>query len=59
MDVADINLEECEGFCLGEYENSGCTVIFDNIKNIISSTIDFTKTKAKICLVVIYMVSWM
>lgn len=53
-DVVDINLEACEGFCIGEYENSGCTVIFDNVKNKIDSTIDFTKTKAEICSVVIF-----
>lgn len=54
MNVVDINLEECEGFCIGEYENSGCTVIFDNVKDKITSIIDFTKTKAEICSVVIF-----
>lgn len=54
INVVDISLEECEGFCIGEYENSGCTVIFDNTKNKISSIIDFTKTKAEICSVVIF-----
>lgn len=54
MEVVDINLEECEGFCIGEYDNSGCTVIFDNVKDKITSIIDFTKTKADICSVVIF-----
>lgn len=54
MDVVNINLEECEGFCIGEYENNGCTVIFDNVKGKISSSIDFTKTKAVVCSVVIF-----
>lgn len=54
MDVVDINLEECEGFCIGEYESGGCTVIYDNTKNKICSIIDFTETKAEICSVVIF-----
>lgn len=54
MDVVDISLKECEGFCIGEYENCGCTVIFDNAKNKISSIIDFTETKAQICSIVIF-----
>lgn len=54
MTVVDINLEECEGFCIGEYDNSGCSVIFDNVRDKITSMIDFTKTKAEICSVVIY-----
>lgn len=54
MDVIDINLKECESFCIGEYENSGCMVMFDTIKEKITSTIDFTKTKAEICSVVIF-----
>lgn len=54
MEVVNINLKECEGFCIGEYENSGCTVIFDNVKHKINSIIDFTKTKAEICSVVIF-----
>lgn len=53
-DTLDVDLKECEGFCVGEYEHSGCTVIFDKIKNEISSLIDFTKTKAEICSTVIY-----
>lgn len=52
IDVVDINLEECEGFCIGEYESRGCTVIFDNTKNKISSNIDFTETKVEKCSVV-------
>lgn len=54
MDVVNINLKECEGFCIGEYENNGSTVIFDNVKNKITSIIDFTKTKAEICSLVIF-----
>lgn len=54
MEVVDINLKQCEGFCIGEYENSGCTAIFDNVRDKITSNIDFTKTKAEICSVVIY-----
>lgn len=54
MDVVNINLKECEGFCIGRYENNGSTVIYDNVKNKITSIIDFTKTKAEICSVVIF-----
>lgn len=54
MDTLDINLEMCEGFCIGEYEHSGCAVKFDNVKNKVSSLIDFTKTEAEICSIVIY-----
>lgn len=54
MDVVNINLKECEGCCIGEYESSGCTVTFDNTKNKISSIINFTKTKAEICSIVIF-----
>lgn len=50
----DISLKECEGFCIGEFEHQGCTVTYDNVKNKISSTIDFTKTKAQICSIVIF-----
>ena len=53
-DIIVINLEECEGFCIGEYENSGCSVIYDNVKDKIDSYIDFTRTKAEICSVVIF-----
>ncbi len=52
--IIDINLEEREGFCIGEYEGSGCSVIYDNVKDKIDSCIDFTKTKAEICSVVIF-----
>ena len=54
MRNVDINLEECEGFCIGENENSGCTVIFDKAKDKILSHIDFNKTKAEICSIVIF-----
>lgn len=54
MEVAEIDLKECEGFCIGEYEHSGSIVTFDKTKNKISSKIDFTKTKAEICSVVIF-----
>lgn len=30
-DIMDINLEECEGFCVGEYESSGCSVTYDSV----------------------------
>lgn len=53
-DIIDINLEECEGFCVGEYESSGCSVTYDSVKDKIDSCIDFTKTKAEICSVVIF-----
>lgn len=54
MHTGDINLEECEGFCVGDYENNGCTVIFDHVKNKISALIDFNRTKAEICSIVIF-----
>ena len=50
----DINLEECKGFCIGEYEHSGCIVTFDKIKNKIISQINFEETEAEICSIVIY-----
>lgn len=53
-DIIEINLEECEGFCIGEFDNYGCTVIFDSVKNKINSNINFMKTKAEICSVVIF-----
>lgn len=53
-DVTDIDLKECKGFCIGKYDHSGCEVKFDKIKNKICSKIDFTKTQAEICSVVIY-----
>lgn len=54
MEVVNINLKECEGYCIGEYEHRGCIVIFDKIKNKINAEIDFAKTKAEICSVVIF-----
>lgn len=54
MGGIDINLKECEGFCIGEFEHYGCTVKYDNAKNKISSQIDFRKTKAEICSIVIF-----
>lgn len=54
MEVVDINLKECEGFCIGEYEHNGCIVMFDKIKNKINSKIAFMETKAEICSVVIF-----
>lgn len=54
IDNIDINLKECEGFCIGENEHNGCIVIFDKIKNEVSATIDFMKTKAEICSIVIF-----
>ncbi|MGN0346391.1 MAG: hypothetical protein ACI4DU_03815, partial [Lachnospiraceae bacterium] len=54
-EVFDINLKECKGFCIGEYdEYRGCIVTFDKIKNKISAKIDFMETKAEICSVVIF-----
>lgn len=50
----DINLEECKGFCIGEYEHSGCIVTFDKNKNKIISQINFEETEAEICSIVIY-----
>lgn len=49
-----IDLKECEGFCIGEDENDGCTSIFDKVKNKIVTKIDFRKTNANICSAVIY-----
>lgn len=43
MENVNINLKECEGFCIGEYENNGCEVKFDEIKNKINSEINFMK----------------
>ena len=54
IDFVDINLKECEGFCIGEDEHSGCIAIFDKIKDKISSKIDFMETKAEICSIVIF-----
>ena len=54
MRDVDVNLEGCEGFCIGESENSGCTAIFDKAKDKILSHIDFNKTKAEICSIVIF-----
>ena len=54
MGVIDINLKECEGFCIGEFEHYGCTVKYDKAKNKICSQIDFSKTKAEICSIVIF-----
>lgn len=54
IDYTDISLKECEGYCIGEFEHNGCIVVFDRIKNKISANIDFTKTKAEICSVVIF-----
>lgn len=54
MGVTDISLEECEGYCIGEYEHSGCLVRFDRIKNKIGAQIDFMKTNAEICSIVIF-----
>lgn len=54
MGVVDIDLKECEGFCIGEFEHNGCTVEFDLTKNKIISQMDFKKTKAEICSIVIF-----
>lgn len=54
MECADINMRDCKGFCIGEFEHNGCTVTFDKIKNKINSEINFTRTKAEICSVVIF-----
>lgn len=53
-EVMDIDLEACEGYCIGEFEHEGCKVIFDKNKSKISSKINFKKTKAKICSIVIH-----
>lgn len=53
-DFVDINFTNCKGYCIGEYDHSGCAVTFDEIKNKISSKIDFSKTVAKICSIVIF-----
>lgn len=54
MESVDINLEECKGFCIGEYEHNGCIVTFDKIKNKIISQISFKETEAEICSIVIF-----
>lgn len=53
-DFVDINLKDCKGYCIGEYDHSGCVVTFDEIKNKISSKIDFSKTMTEICSIVIF-----
>lgn len=53
-EVVDINLRECEGYCIGESGNDGCEVHFDQATNKIVSQIDFTKTKAELCSIVIF-----
>lgn len=54
ISVININLKECEGFCIGEYEHNGCLVVFDDTTNKICSTIDFSKTEAAICSIVVF-----
>lgn len=54
MELTDISLKECKGFCIGEFEHSGCIVTFDKIKNKITSEINFMKTNAEICSIVIF-----
>lgn len=54
MEIIDINLGECEGYCIGEYGHDGCTVHFDQTMNKIVSQIDFMQTKAEICSIVIF-----
>lgn len=49
-----INLKNCEGFCIGEHKADGCVVKFDNITKEIYSRIDYNKTEAEICSVVIF-----
>lgn len=54
MEIIDIDLRECEGYCIGEYDNDGCAVQFDQTSNKILSQIDFMQTKAEICSIVIF-----
>ena len=53
-EVVDIGLGGSEGYCIGESGNDGCEVHFDQATNKIVSQIDFTKTKAELCSVVIF-----
>jgi len=49
-----IDINNCEGFCIGEYNHDGCLVEIDQSLNKVISTIDFSKTNAQLCSIVFY-----
>lgn len=53
-EVVTIELNRCEGICIGEYNHNACTATFDEAKCKISAKIDFSETKAEMCSVVIF-----
>ncbi len=49
-----IDLKDCGGYCVGEYEHDGCNIMYDKTMNKIISKIEFAETEAKICSIVIF-----
>ena len=54
LEKIKIDLRECEGFCIGDDNNDGCIVNYDEFTNCVTASIDFLKTNAEICSVVIF-----
>lgn len=49
-----IKLSEHRGYCIGEVNYAGCKVTYDETKDKIVTTYDFTKTKSEICSLVFF-----
>ena len=49
-----IKMSEHRGYCIGEINYDGCKVTYDESKDIVITTYDFTKTKSKVCSLVFF-----
>ncbi len=54
MGCFKIDLKECQGCCIGEYVHDGCIVKYDDTRKEVCATIDFSKTDAEICSIIIF-----
>lgn len=54
MGCFKIDLQDCQGQCIGEYVHDGCIVNYDDTRKEVCGTIDFSKTDAEICSVIIF-----
>lgn len=52
--IINIDIDKCEGFCIGAYDTTACIVQYDSIKNEICAHVDFSLTESDICSIVIY-----
>lgn len=54
MDQIKISLKESRGYCIGEFVHDECITNYDCARNTLCASVDFAKTNAKLCSIVIF-----